>query len=98
MKLQNLNSKALIQTTQVELEDALSASPPDQNLISSLQQTLIKAFEEEEQFWRQRNRIQWLNSGDRNSSFFHAVTRGRRVQNKFYVIENKNGVAVFDEP
>ena len=57
-----------------------------------------KAYLEEEQFWRQHSRIQWLNSGDRNSSFFHDVTRGRRVQNKFSVIEDDDGNAFYEEP
>ena len=97
-KIQNLNSKTLIQSTQRELEAAVSDSSPNQDRISSLQNTLEKAYLEEEQFWRQHSRIQWLNSGDRNSSFFHDVTRGRRVQNKFSVIEDDDGNAFYEEP
>lgn len=96
-KLQNSNSKLLIQSTQTELERALSDPVPDQELIASLQATLHKAYVDEEQFWRQRSRIQWLHSGDRNSSFFHSVTRSRRVLNKFSVIEDENGSAFFEE-
>lgn len=57
------------------------------------------AYLEEEAFWRQRSRIQWLNwgGGDKNSSFFHAVTRNRRACNKFSIIENEAGQALFDE-
>lgn len=55
------------------------------------------AYAEEEAFWRQRSRVQWLNGGDRNSSYFHAVTRGRRACNKFSIIEDGAGNAYYDE-
>lgn len=55
------------------------------------------AYTEEEQYWSQRSRILWLNAGDRNFRFFHAVTRGRRAQNKFLVLEDSSGNAVFSE-
>ena len=96
-KLQNQNSRALILSSQEQLEAALSDTTPDADLISSLQSILDKAYVEEEQFWRQRSRIQWLSCGDRNSSFFHSVTRGRRALNKFAVIEDETGTAFFRE-
>ncbi|KAJ4898014.1 Reverse transcriptase domain-containing protein [Raphanus sativus] len=96
-KRQNQNSRELIQTSQAQLETALSASTPDPDLILSLQGILSKAYAEEEEYWRQRSRIQWLSCGDKNSSFFHSVTRGRRALNKFAVIEDETGNAFFEE-
>lgn len=63
----------------------------------SLTAALEAAYTEEELYWRQRSRIQWLHSGDRNSSFFHASTRGRRALNKFSVIEDAAGKVIFKE-
>lgn len=97
VKKQNQNSNLAIIKTQRDLEEALSSSTPDSSLIVSLSTTLEAAYKEEELFWRQRSRIQWLHSGDRNTSFFHAATRGRRAVNKFSVIENSEGKAFFKE-
>ncbi|CAA7017074.1 unnamed protein product [Microthlaspi erraticum] len=86
-----------IKENQDELEAALSSSQPDQEAISNLTAALDKKYADEELFWRQRSGIQWLHSGDKNSSFFHAATRGRRARNKFSVIEDVNGTAHFKE-
>lgn len=58
---------------------------------------LDKAYVEEERYWRQRSRILWLQSGDMNTSYFHAITRGRKAANKFAVIEKQDGSVVFEE-
>ena len=96
-KLENKNSKELILETQTKLEEALSSTNPEPIVIDTLSQKLEKAYLEEEQYWKQRSRIQWLHSRDRNSAFFHAVTRERRTINKFSVIENSLGQSVFEE-
>lgn len=96
-KAQNATSKAQVLNLQNVLEAELSRTTPDQASIDDLKAQLLECYEEEENFWRQRSRIQWLNSGDRNSSFFHAVTRGRRAQNRFSVIENAAGLAFYKE-
>lgn len=61
--------------------------------IGSFTAILEKAYKDEENLWRQRSRINWLQSGDRNTSFFHAATRNRRSQNRLTVLENEAGVA-----
>lgn len=96
-KAQNANSKALILSTQQLLEVALSSSTPDPTIIGELTQKLEDHYKEEELFWRQRSRIQWLNCGERNTAFFHDSTRGHRSANKFSVIENDEGVAHYEE-
>lgn len=79
------------------LEQELSKTIPNQDQIEVLKKILSKAYAEEEDFWRQRSRIQWLNGGDKNSSFFHAITRGRRACNKFTIIEDEAGQAFYTE-
>lgn len=56
-----------------------------------------EAYLAEESYWKQRSRQQWLNLGDRNTSFFHASTRKRFAMNKFSVRENEEGQAVYEE-
>ena len=82
---------------QNKLERALSDYVPDITLIQQLQQKLDEMYAEEEAFWRQRSRIQWLHEGDKNSKFFHAVTRERRARNKFSVVEDEEGQVFYEE-
>lgn len=96
-KQQAISSKEHISENQNLLEQALSEHTPNAERIAELKGILETADGEEEAFWRQRSRIQWLNGGDRNSSFFHAVTRGRRACNKFSIIENEAGQAFYEE-
>ena len=39
----------------------------------------------------------WLHGGDRNSAFFHAVTKERRAVNRITTIENEDGIPVHEE-
>ncbi|XP_056842911.1 uncharacterized protein LOC130495527 [Raphanus sativus] len=96
-KEQNKKANIIIQQKQEALEVALCAGTPDQAAIESLTNTLILAYREEEQFWLQRSRIQWLKSGDRNTGFFHAATRQRRLQNTLSVIEDDDDKEYFNE-
>ncbi|XP_071905970.1 uncharacterized protein [Coffea arabica] len=52
---------------------------------------LSRALALEEQFWRQNAQVRWLQSGDRNSKFFHAVVKQRRVQSAIHRIKNSRG-------
>lgn len=97
-KEENIKHNLVITQTQLKLDLALSAPTPDPILIASLTDTLRKAYKEEDSFWAQRSRISWLKNGDRNTGFFHAVTRQRRMLNSFSVIEKEDGSEVFKEP
>lgn len=87
----------LIHSTQLELDEALSSLCPDHLRIDTLTKTLSAAYKEEEQFWSQRSRIQWLKNGDRNTRFFHAATRTRRMQNSLAVIEDSQGTEYYED-
>ncbi|WZY80122.1 hypothetical protein YC2023_026506 [Brassica napus] len=96
-KEQNVKSNLVIQSAQQALEEALSMPVADLPHIQTLTNTLLVAYREEESFWLQRSRIQWLKKGDRNTGFFHAATRKRRALNNLSVIEKENGEEVFEE-
>lgn len=94
---QNLNSNIAIKQAQPELEAALSSQELYHIAIAKFTTSLETAYKEEELYWHQRSHILWLQSGDRNTGFLHASTRGRRAVNKISVIEDGEGKAVYKE-
>lgn len=51
------------------------------DLERQLLQSLENVHKQEEIYWKQRSRIQWLKEGDGNTRFFHAVSNGRKSIN-----------------
>ncbi|CAA7031134.1 unnamed protein product [Microthlaspi erraticum] len=96
-KEKHLNSKKLIEDCRNKLEEAIVSPHPNPDLISSINAELQEAYKEEEGFWKQRSRQLWLALGEKNTEFFHAVTKGRKAINKFSVIEDENNNPVFEE-
>lgn len=66
-KEQNQNNAQRIRETQMALEAALSSSFPNPAEIGQLTATLDQAYKEEGMFWKQRSRVLWLQSGNRNT-------------------------------
>lgn len=91
------NSQKLIEELRQQLEEAMSSQDPNQALISTINNKLLLSYKAEEDYWKQRSRQLWLALGDKNSGYFHAITRGRTVINKFSVIENEEGLPVYEE-
>lgn len=75
----------------------MTAPVSDDDLLTDLNMKLLNAYKAEEEFWRQRSRQLWLTLGDSNTSYFHAVTKGRRAKNKLTVLENEEGAVHFEE-
>ncbi len=46
---------------------------------------------QQEIFWRQKSRVQWIQEGDRNTRFFHQSTVIRRHQNRIRAIRGEDG-------
>lgn len=55
------------------------------------------AYQAEEEYWKQRSRLLWLKLGDRNTGYFHAITKSRKRANAFSVIEGVDGQMVHKE-
>ncbi|KAF8085396.1 hypothetical protein N665_0668s0027, partial [Sinapis alba] len=96
-KDQQRNSKVLIKKWKDELEQAMTKTSNDEALLNRINSDLKAAYLAEESFWKQRSRNLWLSLGDKNSGYFHAVTKGRRAKNILSVIENTEGTPMFTE-
>jgi len=55
------------------------------------QQEWEKFYRQEEIFWRQKPRVQWLKEGERNTRFFHRSTVVNRAHNKISSIKDEGG-------
>ncbi|GLT34293.1 hypothetical protein SLA2020_088170 [Shorea laevis] len=49
-------------------------------------------WSQEEAYWFQRARINWMLLGDRNSKFFHATASRRRQNNYIFQLKNDQGI------
>ena len=61
-----------------------------------LNDKLVELYHREELMWRQRSRIEWLASGDKNTRFFHLRATMRRKKSMIKALANSLGVHVQD--
>uniref|UniRef100_A0A1J3D6G7 Reverse transcriptase domain-containing protein n=1 Tax=Noccaea caerulescens TaxID=107243 RepID=A0A1J3D6G7_NOCCA len=85
------NSAVRIQEIHHEIDMAKRANPYVHTEVTRLSKELQLEYQKEEQFWRMKSRITWLNNGDRNTRFFHAATKNRRAQNKIRKLVDDQG-------
>nr|XP_027124324.1 uncharacterized protein LOC113741027 [Coffea arabica] len=86
------NSKVSIKDIKSKLESNERSNLENKGVIrTDLKEQLKKAFREEESFWSQKARVQWLREGAKNSRFFHASVRGRRNRNRISSIQRDDG-------
>ena len=91
------NSKLGIEKKKLELNEALSEPIEDTVKIQDINKQLTAAYLAEEDYWRQRSRLLWLKLGDRNTGYFHAITKSRKRANAFSVLEDADGKRVVKE-
>ncbi|XP_010451507.1 PREDICTED: uncharacterized protein LOC104733635 [Camelina sativa] len=86
-KTQLQNSQKEISFLREQLEEAMCDDGSNQSFIDVINQKLLRAYIQEEEFWKQRSRQLWLALGHKNSGYFHAETKGIRALNTIYIIE-----------
>ncbi|XP_061955562.1 uncharacterized protein LOC133677489 [Populus nigra] len=90
------DAKAAWTATQVMLD----SSPTIPDLITS-ERDKAKLFarlsKDEEAFYRQRSRIQWLHLGDRNTKFFHRSLLHRQSRNRIHALADEAGHIIHDQ-
>uniref|UniRef100_A0A2N9IJ26 Reverse transcriptase zinc-binding domain-containing protein n=1 Tax=Fagus sylvatica TaxID=28930 RepID=A0A2N9IJ26_FAGSY len=84
----------LIETKSQQLQREEELVPEAQNvpLLKKLREELTILFAKEEKMWKQRSRTQWLQSGDRNTRFFHCQATQRRRRNSIQQLRDNDGV------
>lgn len=59
--------------------------------IKRLEKQIDNMLLDEEVYWKQRSRVDWLLEGDRNTKFFHAKATARKRKNKIEGVLDQNG-------
>jgi len=65
-----------------------------ERLLASRYMQLCK---DEESYFKQRSRIQWLQLGDKNTAFFHKSLLHRQTRNRIHMLKDESGNNIIDE-
>ncbi|KAG7567099.1 Ribonuclease H-like superfamily [Arabidopsis thaliana x Arabidopsis arenosa] len=60
--------------------------------ITELTLRLKEAYRDEELYWYQKSRCSWMQLGDNNSKYFHALTKQIRARNRITGLHDANGI------
>ncbi|KAH9769616.1 reverse transcriptase domain-containing protein [Citrus sinensis] len=60
--------------------------------VKNIERQIDNILIDEEIFWKQRSRADWLREEDRNTKFFHAKASARKRKNKIMGLEDEDGV------
>ncbi|XP_038985526.1 uncharacterized protein LOC120111727 [Phoenix dactylifera] len=82
----------------LQAQEALGGSLVEEEMgelrsLLSLHDSLLR---QQEIFWRQKSRVQWIQEGNRNTRFFHQSAVIRRHRNRIRVIRDEDGQLVED--
>ena len=86
------NAEEQIKVLRGRLDKALCSATSSQTETNMLKEELDKAYIEEEIFWKQKSLVMWLRAGDRNTKYFQAISRTRRIKNTITSIQDETGV------
>ncbi|KAM6563234.1 hypothetical protein CsatB_023232 [Cannabis sativa] len=84
----------LAQKTVHGLNTSASSDPDFSAKVHSAESILDELLANEEQYWQQRSRVDWLQSGDRNTKFFHSKASARHSNNRIKALTDDHGNTV----
>ncbi|XP_051221114.1 uncharacterized protein [Lolium perenne] len=84
---------------QAELNRVMSGPLSDEAISKQrdIQLKMENLSEQEELYWVQRGRVNWLQHGDQNTAFFHRFASGRRKRNFIKYLKNDSGEVTEDQ-
>lgn len=96
-KRTDMNSRDKITRLKALLEKEVSKTCPSNRVMQRLKHELAFAYREEETYWRQKCREEWLREGDRNTKFFQNCVKGKCMQNRILMLLDDLGREHFSE-
>ncbi|XP_019455065.1 PREDICTED: uncharacterized protein LOC109356184 [Lupinus angustifolius] len=85
------NALALVKDIQLCIKDnGLTDDLMAQEEVS--QRDLSMALRAEEEFWREKSRVNWQLHGDRNTSYFHKIAKIRHATKSFTMLRNRDDI------
>ncbi|XP_059431606.1 uncharacterized protein LOC132165127 [Corylus avellana] len=85
LQWQKVNRRQIGQDIQLLSEKLISEQKKgdfvDRSILLKLKSDLAKLQDDEDLYWRQRAKIEWMRGGDRNSKFFHACANQKKKAN-----------------
>ena len=93
----NVNSARLVEVLKEKVEGLYADDNATAEEIAAALKELSDALKAEEMFWKQKTRVFWLREGDKNTKFFHALTKQRRARNKIAQLKDATRNIVEDE-
>ena len=82
--------KEKINTLQRALEEIQNDFTKTNDEVLEVFRKLQEAYRDEEQYWEHKSRTTWHTCGDRNTKFYHALTKQRRIQNRIIGLYNED--------
>lgn len=90
-----MNAAKKIKELKASIDKAHSDPAISTEQIQIMRKKLTQEYKNEEIFWRQKSRNQWLNHGDRNTRFFYAATKNMIARNKLSSIQAISGEMLY---
>lgn len=64
----------------------------DRAEVQTIENQIGNIFLDEEIFWKQRSRADWLKEEDKNTKFFHSKASARRKKNRICGLKDEKGI------
>lgn len=96
-KSPGLNSLDRISSLKNSLQYKIALRVPDAERMRFLHKEISEAYRQEEIYWRQRSREEWLREGDLNTSYFHNCVKGKKLRDRVLMLLDEFGTEHFSE-
>lgn len=92
-KTTQANSQVRITQLQNDLELEQSSMDPSTSRVALLSRELVKAYRDEQNYWKMKSKDNWILHGDGNKKVFHAAVKTSRARTMVTKLMDANGVA-----